>query len=218
MRGLYRAVWIASLLAILAMSVVFALQPSSPPVVAPMTAYISEDRSLSLQYPGNWKPHSFSSHAVAAQVAFDPNATTHFAVETSLAGSLIGDVAKADGAMLSALPGLPAGVADKQKSPLEMLHGIALHTMAKNKRRYPDFTQGATQPMQIGGIEALATEFTFKEGAFWSKKEMTGTYFTILAKDREVRVTAFCTQDRSKTMQPVFDQMIASMRFGEGGG
>ena len=217
MRPLYRTVWIASLLAILGMSCLFLMQPPAMPVVAPMVVYVSDDKSLSLQYPSNWKLHDYSSHAVAGRVAFDPNANTHFGVDTSMAGSLMGDIAKSNNDMLSSLPGMPAAAAAKMKSPLEMLHEASLHAMAKNKRRFSDFLPGATQPMQVGGSEALATEFTFRQGAVWGKKEMTGTYVTILTKEREVMLTATCSQDHAKTLKPVFDRMIASLRFGQGG-
>ena len=163
MRALYRIVWIVSLLAILGMSFWFVMQPPALPVIGPMTAYVSDDKSLALQYPGNWKPREAASHAVASRVAFDPNVNTHFAIDASLAGSLMGDIAKSNTSMLSSMPGMPAGFADKQKSPLEMLHAASLHAMAKNKNRYPDFEPGATQPTQVGGAEALATDFTRSE-------------------------------------------------------
>lgn len=218
MRTLYRSVWIASLLAILGMSFWFLTQPSALPLLAPMTSYVSEDKSLSLPYPGNWKPHESASHAVASRVAFDPNANTHFAVDTSLTGSLMGDIVKSSNAALSSLPGMPAEVADKLKSPLEILHEASLHAMAKSKTRYPDFESGKTQPTHLGDVEALSTEFTFTRGGVWGSTKMTGISVTALTKDREVRVLATCTQDLQKALKPVFDQMIAGMRLNQAGG
>ena len=218
MRVLYRVVWIVSLLAILGMSCLFAMQPPSLPTIAPMTAYVSDDKSLALPYPGNWKPRESSAQAVSFHVAFDPNPYTHFAVDMDLAGSLMGDIARSNTSMLASIPGMPAGAVEAQKSPLELLHEASLHGMAKNKKRFAEFARGATQPTQIGGIDALATEFTFKQGAAWSRKEMTGTYVTLLTKDREVRVIATCSQELQKTLKPVFDQMIAGMHLGQPGG
>ena len=218
MRVLYRIVWIVSLLAILGMSILFITQPPSLPTLAPMVAYLSDDKSLALQYPGNWKPHEASSQAVASRLAFDPNAYTHFSVNSSLAGSLMGDVAKSNNAMLGSLPGMPAAVADKLKPPLQTLHEASLERMANSITRYADFEKGATQQTHLGTVEALATEFTFKRSGVWGKKEMVGTFVTALATDREVTVTATCSKDLQKTLKPVFDQMIASMRLGQTGG
>jgi len=221
MRALYRTVWIVSLLAIVGMSCWFLMKPPSLPVIAPMVAYVSEDKSLAFQYPGNWKPQPTSSQAVSARVAFDPNSTTHVEVDTSLAGSLMGDIAKSGDASLSALqgmPGMPAGVADKQKSPLELLHEAALHGMAKNKTRYPDFEAGASLPIQVGGVPALSTDFRFKEGGVWGKRDMVGTYVTILTKEREVSVKATTSKALQKTMKPVFEQMIDSIHLEQTGG
>ncbi len=218
MRVLSRIVWIVSLLAILGMTFLFITQPPSMPKLDPMTAYVSADKSLALQYPGNWKPHEASSHAVAGSLFFDPNANTHFAVDTSLAGSLMGDVVKSSNASLGSLPGMPPEVADKLKSPLETMHESSLKTMAKSKTRYSEFEQGATQKIRVGDQEALSTDFTFKRGAVWGKKEMFGTYVTVLAPDREVRVTATCSKELQQTMKPIFEQMIASMRLGPTGG
>jgi hypothetical protein len=215
MRTLYRTVWIASLLAILGMSVWFATQPLALPVLAPMISYVSEDKSLSFPCPGNWKPHESSSRAVATRVAFDPNVNTHFAVDTSLAGSLMGDIAKSNNAALSALPGMPPEVTDKLKSPLETLHQASLQGMAHNKTRFPDFLQGKTQPTQIGGVEAFRTEFTYTRGGVWGRTKMTGIYVTALTKEREVRVLATCTQELQKTLQPLFDEMLVGMRLGQ---
>ncbi len=221
MRALYRIVWIVSLVAILGMSVAFLMEPPRLPTLAPMTAYVSDDKSLALQYPGNWKPHAASSHAVVARVAFDPNANTHFSIDTSLAGSLIGDMAKANNDQLGALQGmtgLPAGSIEKQKSPLEIVHAASLHAMTKNKTRFPEFEQGATQPTQVGGVEALTTDFTYKLGGLWGRREMVGTYVTLLTKEREVSVTATTSKELQKTMKPLFDTMIASITLGQNGG
>lgn len=225
MRIFYRIVWIMALLSIIGMSCVFLIQPTKPPVVAPMIAYVSDDKSIALQYPGNWKPRTGSSQAVSSRIVFDPNSNTHFAVDTDLIGSLIGDMAKSSNAELSALqgmPGMPAAVgggsSEKQKSPLEIVHEAALHAMSKSRSRYPDFEQGPTKSIQLGGMEALSTEFTYQGGSLWEKREMVGTYITMLDKEREVTVTATCSKELQKTMQPLFDQMIASIRFGQTGG
>lgn len=218
MRALYRSVWIASLLAILGMSVWFLTQPPALPILAPLTSYVSEDKSIAVPYPGNWKPRESASHAVAMQIAFDPNANTHFAVDTSLGGSLMGDIAKSSNASLSSIPGMPAEVTDKLKSPLQMLHEASLHGMAKNKTRFPDFESGTTQSTHLGDVEALTTDFTYTRGGVWGSTKMTGTYVTALGKDREVRVLATCTQDLQKSLKPVFDQMIAGMRLNQAGG
>lgn len=203
------------------MSFWFVMQPPALPVIAPLVAYTTEDKSLALQYPGNWKPRSVSSMAVAARVAFDPNANTHFAIDTSLAGSLMGDIAKSNNDSLSQLQGMagiPPGAVEKQKSPLETLHEASLHGMAKSKTRYAEFEQGATQPTRVGGVEALATDFTYRVGGVWGKREMVGTYVTALTKDREVTVTATTSKTLQKTMKPLFDRMIASINLGQTGG
>lgn len=243
MRGLYRMVWVAALLSIIGMSCWFLTAPKAAPVVAPLVSYVSSDKSLSLQHPGDWKPHYTSSQAVSNRIFFDPDSVTHFAIDTSLMGSLIGDMLRPSGSMnmggsgegggeqpsggessnaaLSALQGMP-GVSvpggGKQKSPLEVMHEAELRAMEKNRSRYPDFAQGATQRTQIDGQEALATEFTFKQGDLWGKQEMVGTYITVLQKDREVDVTATCSKESQKTLKPVFDRMIASIRIGQIGG
>lgn len=250
MRVLYRLVWISALLSIIGMSCWFLSAPKAAVVVAPLVGYVSDDKSLSLLHPSDWKPHSSSSQAISSRVYFEPDSATHFTVDTSLVGSLFGDMLRptsnanpgaggdssggeanggdtsgggSSNAALSALQGMPGmpgagGGGGKQKSPLETIHDASLHAMAKSRSHYPDFEQGETRKMQIDGQEALATEFTFKQGDIMGRQEMVGTYITVLQKDREVDITATCSKDSQKNLKPVFDQMITSVRLGQAGG
>ncbi len=219
MRILYRVVWIGSLLSILAMTFLFLKQPLALSTLAPMKAYAAADKSLTFQYPGNWKPQEAASQGIASQVSFDPNATTHFAVISDLVGSLMGDVAKSAPPLpVEGMPGLPAGLTEKQKSPLETLHEMDVKLMGKNKTRYPEFEAGATQPSKVSGMDALVTDFTFKKGNVWGAKEMVGMRVTVLAPDRQITILGTCAKENEKAMMATFDQIIGSMHFGPTGG
>ncbi len=119
-----RVVWIVSALVLAGLTATFARQPLAIPVPAPMVPYSAEDKSLTLQHPGNWKPHQWASHGVDSGVRFDPNSNTRIIISVDLQGSLFADIAKAQNDQLSSLPGIGEVLAKKQKSPLETVHAM----------------------------------------------------------------------------------------------
>src|SRR5262249_25003733 len=131
----YRAVWIPSLIAIIAMMVTFARAPMAIPAPAEMVTYTTDDKALVLQHPSNWKPHSMSLHAVQTEAWFEPAANVKIHINADETSSIIADISRASNNMMSNLGGISGSggseTESKRKSPLENVHDMKGESMAK---------------------------------------------------------------------------------------
>ena len=133
-RAFYRIVWVVSLLAILGMSLLFLLEPHAAPTAAAPLYYTTNDKWITLQHPGNWKPNEASGEGVETAVDFTPDAYTRLLVKVDLIGAILADLAR-PGADPGALPGIPTMPAVGRNSPLETVHAYQLQNMLKDTSR-----------------------------------------------------------------------------------
>jgi hypothetical protein len=207
---IYRAIWAPSLAAILVMLAVFARQPFSIPAPGRLVPYTSGDKTIAILHPDNWSPSVTSAQATVTRVTFDPTIAVHFSVTSDLTGSLVADMNRAGGAMLEHVPG-SIGQAANQPSPIEAVHAMQ-QSRLEASGDYPDFTDGETTRTQIDGHEAAITPFTYVRSSLVGHTPMVGTRVTVLFQDRSMGIVCGCPKDIEKTLMPVFDQMIQSVK------
>ena len=218
-RWMLRAIWIPSLILLIVMTVSFA--KIGPVVIAPaaLKPVATEDKSLALQAPSNWKPKIVSSHAVMSAITFKPDKTILFDVTTDLTGSLMADVSRAAPEQSGALQGLPglggsAGMlpADARKTPLEKLHD---RQASEIKEQYLEYTEGKTTKTTIAGLEALQTEFSCQTKDLWEQRKAVGMRISALTGERRVSIEYRCREERKATLFPVFAKMVNSVQFAQ---
>ena len=226
--GLYRLVWIPSLVAILGMLAVFMGVSGKVPPPGPMKRYTTGDKFISIKHPGNWKAHELSANATFTTLRFEPVLGSRMVITSDLAGSLLSDMDRANSASLpnmsssadsSSTSGIAAGMPTmeaKLPSPLEKSHASQKDEMEKD---YTKYEEGATAKLQIDGQEALATDFNYETGEMLTHRLMAGKRVTLLSGDRHVAVICTCLRDMKATVMPTYDKMIASLRVsGQNGG
>ncbi|HLV81508.1 MAG TPA: hypothetical protein VKT32_14575 [Chthonomonadaceae bacterium] len=221
-RVLYRAIWVPSALALLALTVLFSRQTTALPTPGKLAPYVSGDQVIHIAHPANWKPDASSNHGVETIVSFAPARGVLFSVTTDLQGSLMADISKATGGvdLPSNLPGMDLGGGNgpppAAQSPLEKLHALQGRNVGSAKE-FLHFQDGTTAPAQVAGLEALATDFTCELPGLWSPTPMVGKRFTALSGDRRVSVIYACPKDRQAELTPIFTQMLQTLQIGQGG-
>src|SRR5690242_9154820 len=71
-RNLYRAIYIPSGAGLLGAMLYFQAQPYSLPGPDKMKRWAMDDKTFSIEHPGNWKAQSISVHGTEAMVKFEP--------------------------------------------------------------------------------------------------------------------------------------------------
>lgn len=207
---IYRLIWVPSAIALLASLTFLAGRPIATAAPGPLTTYTASDKSMRVQYPGNWEVHQLGSSGVDSGVRFAGGAYTAIRFSTDLAGSLMADIDRSGSSgMLGMLPGGGLGGA-AQRSPLEKLHERKGQELAQSKG-FPDYTEGQTRVQQIAGTEARVTDFTYTEPSLVGAQPMVGIRATALLGDRRLLIMAYCPRPQEKEIVPVFDKMIASL-------
>ncbi len=216
-RVLSRIVWVPSLIAILVMTFLFARHPQAIAEPSQMVSFTTDDKTITVDHPSNWRAHSNSQHDVMTEVWFLPANNSELHVSTDFAGSLMGDIARSSNNMmdnLGSMLGNGQQIEVKKKSPLEQLHESYAGVMEKE---FDDYQEGTTEKTTVSGMEALATSFTFKKPSIWGSREMVGKRFTALPNDRRVKITYYCQKDMQGKLEPTFQKMLATLRITQGG-
>lgn len=208
-RMVYRAVWAPSFVLLIVFLIVFPRTPAPLPIPGALVPFTTDDKVISVVYPSNWSKSQSSSQAVSTGVVFKSGGgAVRFDADADLAGSLMGDIMKGPTAAISELPG-GEKLAAKMKTPLEQLHESQ---GAIYKKKYDEYLDSATTKSQVAGAEALVTDFTFKDGSV----PMVGKRATALAGDRRLSVRCYCPREAESKIMPVMDQMIESLKMGQG--
>lgn len=202
-----------------ALIAIFFLRASKPaPIAAPaaFAPYKAADGSFACLGPKGWQRQGGASGAIRAGVLFQQDAAK-IDVSSDLAGSLMGDIARASNAQTENMAGLvPENMAaslPKTKPPVEQLHASAGRTMAK---RLPGFEEQPMRPFRCQLGEARYSEWTADDNGFLRKGKLHGYRVTILNNDRRVTVLCQCPDGDWKTLQPAFQRVIASLAPGGG--
>ena len=221
---LYRAIWIPSAVLLAGMVTLYSVQPEAIPSVGESKTFTTEDRSITVEHPANWKPRQLSMNSVLTQVEFEPSRSVHIVIKSDLQGSLMADMSKAAASTGSGmtdaqgnlLPGMEQRE-QKQKTPLEKLHaaqGAAMETEYAERH----YEEGETKPTKVGSVEALTTDFTFEESGLFGKKQMAGKRVTALGGERRLTIIATCPKEAVSSIGKAFDSIIESVEMGQPGG
>jgi hypothetical protein len=216
-RALYRALWIPSAIILVGLTVAFAKQPEAfTAPAAEAKTFTTDDKTITVRYPGNWKPRQTSMNAVLTQVEFEPSRNVRCVITTDLAGSLMGDLSKSNSGLsdsLNSLPGMENRPLPKQKTPLETVHEMQGQMLEKDYRD-KKYAEGATRPGKVAGYDALITDFTFEEAGLFESRKMIGTRVSALSGERRITVVATCPKEAQILIMPAFEAIIESLQTG----
>lgn len=220
-RALCRVVWIPSALALVGTVSAFAVMPHPVPAPGDLMTFTSNDKTLSVSHPENWKSQSMSIGGNSAEVTYRPTKNVMVRFGTDLQGSLMADISRSTNAMpdTSNLPPelanqLGAGMT-KRKTPLESVHEMDMAILAKE---FEGYQEGKTTPTRLAGLEALQTDFTYQMSDLFTKRQVVGKRFTALSNDRRVTALYYMPKESEAKLLPVIQKMIRSLKIGQQGG
>ncbi|HEU4752043.1 MAG TPA: hypothetical protein VFU47_02965 [Armatimonadota bacterium] len=187
---------------------------SAPEPVKPISSFgtfTAKDKAFACAYPANWKSRSFGGSNGTLSGGVFQQGSASISVEADLAGSLMGDIMKAPGAMMSDIgsqPGMGAVAGPAMKPPVEKLHEAAA---AKMEKEYPDYQEQPAQAFQTRIGEGRYSEFTHA-GALGSKYH--GFRATILGGERRIEVICDAPERDWDLVRKPFLQVIGSVSPG----
>ncbi len=215
----YRAIWIPSSIAFLALLITLSSQPLAVPIPGKLVEYTNPDKSINLLRPQNWKVTNRSAQAVSSELNFSPAQNVTYKINSDLSGSLMADIAKPIAPPVSDVPeGVDpqqaAAAFPAQKSALQTLHEMDTKSFA---RMYLEYQEIGTEPAQIAGTEALVTEFKCKAASTFSTRDISGKRISLITNDRRITIVATCPTVMKIVLFPVFDKMTESIQLNKGG-
>jgi len=215
----YRAVWIPSLIAIIVMMVSFARAPMAIPAPGEMVLFSTDDKMLEFKRPANWKTHSMSLHAMQTEAWMEPALNVKIHINSDETSSMIAGFQQSSNNMMSNLgsitgsSGSESAPEPKKKTPLESLHEVKGESMGKN---FDDYQEGITTKLQISGLEAIETDFTYSRSTMFGKKQSMGARFTTLHADRGIGIVYYFPKDLETQVEPLMKQIVKSLKIGQG--
>ena len=186
--------------------ILFAAKPKPVPAPKSFAVFNATDGSFKCLYPSDWKKRGAGTGGIAAIAEFKMSGA-NIKVASDLAGSLMGDIAKATGSM----GGMGGEGGAPQKSPVEGLHASEKEDFEDD---YPGYDEKPAVAFQSGAGEGRITEFTSK-GNFITGK-LHGYRATILGGERRITVEAVCPEGDWSKLNPAFKRVIASITAGSG--
>lgn len=208
------ALGVAFVAALAALFFLRASRPSPLPAVQAFVPYKAADNSFACAGPKGWEKQGGASGAIRAGVLFRRDKAT-IDITSDLAGSLMGDVARANNNQVESIAGmLPSGMAanlPKTKPPVEQMHVAAGRALAK---RFEGFAEQPLRELRSPLGEARYSEWTADDSGFLRKGKLHGYRVTILGNERRVTVLCQCPDGDWKTLKPAFERVIASLAPG----
>ena len=174
-----------------------ALQPQ--PIEAPSTfiVFTAGDKSFSCDAPANWENTTATKGGggVVGNATFKMGAA-RIDVRSDLAGSLMGDIARASN----------AGAAEPPKSPVQKVHEMSTESMSN---KFTDYEEMPATSFQSRLGEAWSSEFT-AEGGFRVGK-IHGYRITMLGGERRYTVICQSPEEDWAKLKPAFDRVRDSL-------
>ena len=208
-----RLLYIPSLIASVVLVIIFARKPLTVEDPAALASFSSEDKSITVSHPSNWRAKSNSIQGQMTEVWFDPARDAKFYVSADLAGSLMADISK--GPSLGGLgdvdlPGGGAVQSRPENRALNSVHELKAQEMAELTKGWEE---SGTRDLQIAGLEARISDISYPQKALWGSRKIVGKRATVIANDRRIHLVYRCPEDLKEKLFPVFDQMVASLRY-----
>ena len=191
----------------------FAVQPERVSAPKSFSAFKAKDGSFSCMAPDGWNKASGEMMGIAGRARFRKG-EAEVDITSDLAGSLMADIAKATGAGMPDLSGVPgaSGLATAaKKPPVDMLHEAGKEAIEDEMSGYEE---QAAKPFQSQLGEARFSEFT-ADGRMFAGK-VHGYRATILGNDRSFTVICQCGEPDWPGLKPAFEKVILSLTAGGG--
>ena len=218
-RIMCRIIWVPSLIVLICMFTLWTKRSTAIEPPAELVPFTLADKSVTAMYPKNWTATESGSHDVASGVRFWASKSVGLNINYDLIGSLVADLASVptpDPAALG-IPGAAPQPEVKQKSPLEKAHALYMKQLAKEYEEQ-EFQEGAVTQLTVGGLPAISTEYKYKMKSGWgSSGIVVGSRITVLTPERAASLTIYYPKEMKEQLDPVFNKMLASVTFGQGG-
>jgi hypothetical protein len=179
-----------------------ALCGCSSPASVPQSykPYNCKDGTFSIQYPDKWEAQGGGKGTYAWAKFTSGNA--EILVNTSVASSLIGDIASA-GTMASGMD----GASDPSREPVAKVHEMEREGFEEDE----GVKEKPPVVIQTKMNDGRKSEFT---GSKTFGGAIHGYRTTVLGHDYRLRVVCTCSQAQWKVLQPAFDKVIESLAPG----
>jgi hypothetical protein len=160
----------------------------------------SADGSFKIEYPAQWSAEGGGGKGGVAWAKFT-SGNSEIKVETNVAGSLMGDIAKSTGSLLG-------GEAAEDPAPVALVH-------EQEKAGFEEdagVQEQKAAPVKTGIPEARKAEFTGNKTFGGS---IHGYRVTALSTQRRIRVVCQCPEAEWTSLKPAFDKIIETLSFGK---
>jgi hypothetical protein len=193
--------------------IVMSFQPQPIKPVTGFAKFTTKDQAFSCVYPQGWKTRSFGSGGVLSGGEFKQGSAS-ISVTSDLAGSLVADISKATGGMMTDIggaPGMGGMMSAAQKPPIEKLHEASL---AKFEKEFKEYSEEEAKPFQTPFGEGRYSEFSY-DGMFGGS--FRGYRATLLGGERRIEAVCTAPEKNWDTMKTHYAKVISSISPGTGG-
>jgi hypothetical protein len=182
------------------LSVVFGVSGCGGSVPAPtaFVAYSSPDGRFACDYPKGWEVSGGGKADLPYSSTRFTAGNAEIRVDTDLAGSLFGDIAKAGG----------AGFGGDAEAPVAKIHPMGIRHMKDEFGA--NYQEREAKSFQSKGLGEGRKAIFIADGSFGGKTY--GYRATLLTGDRRVTVLTFCPATNWQALKPAFDKVILSLR------
>ena len=179
-------------------------------VAAPtsFSEYNAANGDFAVEFPGGWDSngHGKQNHFFEAK-----QGGASVTVKSSLAGSLMGDMADSGNSMM--MGGDTTGMDEEFLEDLSaeaQVHQMGQEAMADQFG--DEYSEGDAEKITPSLGEGRMSEFT---GTVGFGQEVSGIRATVLARDKSVSVLCYCSTSNYEALKPAFQQVIDSLKLGE---
>jgi hypothetical protein len=173
-----------------------AQKPDIIPAPASFAKYSAMDNSFSCDQPAGWDTESAAAGGINSGALFQRDGAK-IDISTDLAGSLTGDIVRAQNAQMGDTADL--------KTPVEKLHEQGENSM---KNKLGDYQEQPYKKFSSSAGEACYSEFTGNGGLLAGK--VHGYRVTMLTSERRVIIICQCPESSWTTLKPAFQHVIES--------
>jgi len=196
------------MLIVVAVVLVLVYRATRPQLVPAPTSYASfadADSTFKVDQPVGWTVTGGESQGVESLATFEKG-SAKITVDSSLGGSLMGDMAAAQNAQMENLAD-NAGVPEPPPvPPVERVHEEGQQGMAA---KYADYAEMPMQDLPAKLADGRYSEFTANGGTFVGP--LHGYRATLLSNERAIDVVTVCPERNWSILQPAFMHILLSV-------
>jgi hypothetical protein len=167
------------------------------PAPTAFVAYNSPDGRFACDYPKGWEVSGGGKSELPYSSTRFTAGNAEIRVDTDLAGSLFGDIAKASG----------AGLGGDAEPPVARVHSLGIRGM---KDEFSNYQEREAKSFQSKGLSEGRKAIFIADQALGGK--IYGYRATLLTGDRRISIITTCPATNWQALKPAFDKVIASLR------